>query len=397
MYVIKRDGRKVDFDKRRISNAIIKAMNVGDGINYDIANKIAQEIEDIFYTSNVDMSIYVIEKIVYEKLITYNHKNTARLYEGYRAVREYQRKTNDIDNQIFNITKDKDNSNKNPQLISTMRDLTAEVISKDISLRMLLPPDIVEAHNEGIIYIHDLGHYLNPSINCELINLEDILQNGTVINGKMIEKPHSFRTACTIATQAIAQVASGQFGGQTITLTHLAPFVRISYEAIKKKVYYNFSLLVDINNVAIKEKINEIINKELKKEISDGIQTFQYQINTLQTSNGQAPFLSVFMYVNENPEYKEETAMIIEEMLNQRILGMKNKVGAYISPAFPKLLYALDEDNIHEGDKYWYLTKLAAKCVVNRMMPDFLSVKKLKENYEGVVTPPMGKQKVQPM
>lgn len=185
--------------------------------------------------------------------------------------------------------------------------------------------------------------------------------------------------------------------GQTITLTHLAPFVRISYEAIKKKVYDNFSLLVDINNVAIKEKINEIINKELKKEISDGIQTFQYQINTLQTSNGQAPFLSVFMYVNENPEYKEETAMIIEEMLNQRILGMKNKVGAYISPAFPKLLYALDEDNIHEGDKYWYLTKLAAKCVVNRMMPDFLSVKKLKENYEGVVTPPMGKQKIQPM
>lgn len=397
MDVIKRDGRKVPFEKEKIKNAILRAMNQGSGIKKekiaeDIANEIADETKDMSVISISD-----IEVSVYNKLISKKQKLTARAYEDYRAVREYQRQHNTIDNKVLGIINGtnkaalSENSNKSDTLISTSRDLVSEEVSKDVSLRMMLPPHIAQAHQEGIIHVHDLGHYLNPSFNCCLVNLEDMLQNGTVINGKMIEKPHSFRTACTIATQIIAQVASGQFGGQTMTLSHLAPFVRISEEKIRKKVYDELNLFAQYGENPEDEQITEkIIKNRLAEEVRDGVQTFQYQINTLQTSNGQAPFLSVFMHIGEDPEYEKETAMIIEEFIKQRIQGMKNEVGVWTTPAFPKLLYVLDENNIHEDSEYWYITKLAAECIPVRMMPDLISAKHMRQNYEGNVFGCMG-------
>lgn len=397
--VIKRNGNLVDFDKSKISTAIQKAMIAGIGkSNQKIADNIAIKIQtELEEKDQTEVSIYDIETMVYNQLIKNKKSQVAKAYEGYRAVREYQRKSNTIDQKVLGVVKGdnsdiKDNSNKNTKLISTMRDLVAEEVSKDIALRTMLPTKIAQAHNDGLIYIHDLGHYLNPSFNCCLVNLEDMLQNGTVVNGKLITKPHSFRTACTIATQIIAQVASGQFGGQTITLTHLAPFVRISKEKIKQEVYEEAKEILDSigEQIDITTNIDKIVNKRLSEEVTAGIQTFQYQINTLQTSNGQAPFLSVLMYINEDPEYETETAMLVEEMLKQRIKGMQNEVGAWVTPAFPKLLYVTDENNIYEGSKYFYLTQLAAECVAKRMMPDFLSAKILKQNYEGNVVAPMG-------
>ena len=393
--VVKRDGSIVPFNKEKISIAILKAMKYGSGIEKDkIANDISDEIEAEL--SNVsEVTISDIENLVYNKLISKKQRLTAKAYETYRAVREYQRQHNTIDNKVLGIIDGTnndalaENSNKQKTLVSTSRDLVAEEVSKDISLRMKLPPHLAQAHQEGIIHIHDLGHYLNNSFNCCLVNLDDMLQNGTVINGKMIEKPHSFRTACTIATQIVAQVASGQFGGQTMTLSHLAPFVRISEEEIRKEVedeIYNI-MEYGIESPAL---IDEIVAKRLAKEVRDGVQTFQYQINTLQTSNGQAPFLSVFMYIAENPEYEKETAMIVEEFIKQRIQGMKNEVGVWITPAFPKLLYVLDENNIREDSKYWHITELAAECVSKRMMPDFISAKHMRQNYEGNVFGCMG-------
>lgn len=395
--VIKRDGRRVDFDKLRIVNAIVKAMRQGTGIvklkiAEDIANEIESELKNV-----TEVNISQIEMSVYNKLISKKQRLTAKSYEDYRAVREYQRLHNTIDNKVLGIIDGTnkasllENSNKNEALVSTSRDLVAEEVSKDISLRMKLPPHIAQAHQDGIIHVHDLGHYLNNSFNCCLVNLEDMLQNGTVINGKMIEKPHSFRTACTIATQIIAQVASGQFGGQSITLSHLAPFVRISEENIRKEVndeLSNFDNFGEMTNY--RQMVEHIVKKRLAKEIRDGVQTFQYQINTLQTSNGQSPFLSVFMYISENPEYEKETAALVEEFIRQRIKGMKNEVGVWITPAFPKLLYVLDENNIHEDSEYWYITELAAECVSKRMMPDFISAKHMRQNYEGNVFPCMG-------
>lgn len=397
MKVRKRDESTVDFNRKKIYNAIIKAMKYGSGIvRPHIAKDIAYEIEkDCEKEFQDSVSISDIETMVYEKLIKKGEELTAKAYEGYRAVRESQRKRNTIDDKVWGIIKGtheniKDNSNKNTALVSTSRDLVAEEVSKDIALRMMLPAHIAQAHNDGLIYIHDLGHYLNNSFNCCLVNLEDMLQNGTVINGKLITKPHSFRTACTIATQIIAQVASGQFGGQTITLTHLAPFVRISKANIIKEVENEISTIISKDDPKYSDVINEIVEKRLKKEIADGIQTFQYQINTLQTSNGQAPFLSVFMWINEAPEYRDEIVMLTEEMLKQRIKGMQNEVGAWISPAFPKLLYVTDENNIHEDSEYFWLTQLAAECVSRRMMPDFISAKHMKQNYEGNIFPCMG-------
>ena len=392
--VIKRDGREVPFDKGKIETAILKAMEHGSGIKREkIANDIANDIENEL--ADVEkVSISEIEELVYNKLISKKQKLTAKAYEDYRAVREYQRQHNTIDNKVLGIIDGtnkaslSENSNKNEALISTCRDLVAEEVSKDISLRMMLPAHIAQAHQDGIIHIHDLGHYLNHSFNCCLVNLEDMLQNGTVINNKLIEKPHSFRTACTIATQIIAQVASAQFGGQTITLSHLAPFVRISEERIRQEVEEEFIKIIGIPTD--KEMVNEVVQKRLAKEVRDGVQTFQYQINTLQTSNGQSPFLSVFMYIGEDKEYEKETAMIVEEFIRQRIQGMKNEVGVWITPAFPKLLYVLDENNIYEDSKYWYITKLAAECVSKRMMPDFISAKHMKQNYEGNVFGCMG-------
>lgn len=391
MDIKKRDNSIAEFDKTKISSAIEKAMYAYNGIvNENLAEDIASKIEEELSHLKL-ITISDVESLVYLKLVESGNSGVAKTYEGYRAVREFQRKSNTIDQKIFGIVNGsnsdiKDNSNKNTSLISTMRDLVAEEVSKDISLRMMLPPKIAQAHNDGLIYVHDLGHYLNPSFNCCLVNLADMLQNGTVINGKAINKPHSFRTACTIATQIIAQVASGQFGGQTITLSHLAPFVRVSEEKIRKDIAEEEKKFgVDYSSV----NVDEIVKKRLSEEIKAGIQTFQYQINTLQTSNGQAPFLSVLMYVMEDEEYEAETAMLVEEMLRQRIKGMQNEVGAWITPAFPKLLYVTDETNIKQGSKYYYLTELAAECVAHRMMPDFLSAKILKENY-GAVVPPMG-------
>lgn len=395
--VVKRDGRVVPFDKEKIIAAILKAMEYGNGIKKEkVANDIADEIE--VELKDVDkVTISDIEGLVYNKLISKKQKLTAKAYEDYRAVREYQRQHNTIDNKVLGIIDGtnkaslSENSNKNEALISTCRDLVAEEVSKDISLRMMLPAYIAQAHQEGIIHVHDLGHYLNHSFNCCLVNLEDMLQNGTVINGKLIEKPHSFRTACTIATQIIAQVASGQFGGQTVTLSHLAPFVRISEERIRKEVNSECDLFENFGeNPNYKDIVEKIVQKRLAKEVRDGVQTFQYQINTLQTSNGQSPFLSVFMYIAENSEYEKETAMIIEEFIKQRIQGMKNEVGVWTTPAFPKLLYVLDENNVYEDSEYWHITKLAAKCVAKRMMPDFISAKHMRQNYEGNVFGCMG-------
>ena len=391
MIVKKRNGDAVTFDKNKIVNAILKSMRQGSGmVKEKIANDIADEIETELQ-DEAEVSISEIEALVYSKLITKKQKLTAKAYEDYRAVREYQRQHNTIDNKVLGIVDGtnkaslSENSNKNEALISTCRDLVAEEVSKDISLRMMLPPHIAQAHQDGIIHIHDLGHYLNPSFNCCLVNLEDMLMNGTVINGKKIDQPHSFRTASTIATQIIAQVASAQFGGQTVTLSHLAPFVRISENRIREEV------MDELGDLDYSESdVERIVQKRLAREIRDGVQTFQYQINTLQTANGQSPFLSVFMYISENPEYEKETAMIIQEFIKQRIQGMKNEVGVWITPAFPKLLYVLDENNIHEDSEYWHITELAAQCVAKRMMPDFISAKHMRQNYEGNVFGCMG-------
>ena len=397
--VIKRDGTLAEFDKNKINNAIMKAMKCTGIIKPKIADRIAREIEDEYTTEGInEISIYNIEQRVFDKLIEEGLSLVAKTYEGYRKVREFQREKNTIDNKVLGIINGtntdilEENSNKTKTLISTQRDLVAEEVSKDIALRMMIPPYLAQAHNDGIIHIHDLGHYLNPSINCCLVNLADMLENGTVINGKLIEKPHSFRTACTIATQIIAQVASGQFGGQTISIAHLAPFVKISESKIRKDTIKEINTISGENNAESKYKniVDKIVKERLNEEIKAGIQTFQYQLNTLQTSNGQSPFLSVFMYISEYPEYEKETAMLIEEMIRQRIEGMKNEVGVWITPAFPKLLYVTDENNIYEDSKYFYITKLAAECVAKRMMPDFISAKHMKLNYEGNVFGCMG-------
>ena len=391
MYVvIKRDGRQVQFDASKIEIAILKAMRYGSGIvNEELAKKIAED----FSTDKMIVTIKEIEDYVYKALIESGDMLTAKCYEAYRAVREYQRQRNTIDNKVIGLINGEnkeslmENSNKQENLISTQRDLVAEEVSKDVAKRMMLPPHIAQAHDNGLIHIHDLGHYLNPSFNCCLINLKDMLENGTVINGKMIEKPKTFRTACTIATQIIAQVASGQFGGQTMSLAHLSPFVRISEEKIRRDLVIEWNENGFMYNEAQLEKI---VQRRLKEEVKGGIQTIQYQINTLQTSNGQSPFLSVFMYISEYPEYEKETVMLIEEVLRQRIQGIKNEVGAWITPAFPKLLYVTDENNIHEDSKYYSLTQLASVCVSKRMMPDFISAKHMRQNYEGNVFGCMG-------
>lgn len=391
--VIKRDCTEVDFNVEKIEKAIIKSMRNGSG---RVDKKLAKDISNIILSEckgNDEISIYDIEKMVFDKLCLMGHQDTARAYEQYRTIREYQRQENTIDGKVLGLidgtnkeTLD-ENSNKQQALISTQRDLIAEEVSKDICLRLKIPAHLAYAHNIGRIHMHDLGHYLNPSFNCELINLEDMLQNGTVINGKMIEKPKSFQVACTVATQIIAQVASGQFGGQTISLAHLVPFVDISRQRIREDLKESWDKFgFQYTDDALENETERLV----KKEVSAGVQTFNYQINTLQTSNGQSPFLSLFMWVNEVMEYQKDMALLIEEVFKQRLVGFKNEVGVWISPAFPKLLYALDYNNTDESHEFWYLSKLAAKCMAKRMMPDCLSVKILRENYEGNVVPPMG-------
>ncbi|MDD8048325.1 MAG: anaerobic ribonucleoside-triphosphate reductase [Thomasclavelia sp.] len=395
MNVIKRDGTKVPFDASKIESAILKAMKYGSGV---IDEKIAKEISDEIANwhknnTNNDISIYRIEGQVFEKLIEKGNILTAKAYEGYRKVREFQRQTNTIDNQIYGIVNQtnkeamEENSNKDATVLATQRDLIAGEFSRDYCRRLLLPPKIVQAHDDGIIHFHDMDYFIQKMHNCDLVNLKDMFANGTVINDKLIETPHSLQTACTVATQIVQQVANGQYGGQTISIAHLAPYVRISYEKHLKNIEEE-GKLTGINYT--KEQIKTIADSRIKDEIRAGVQTIQYQINTFSTTNGQAPFLSVFMYLKEEPEYIKETAMLVEEILKQRYVGMKNPVGAYVTPAFPKLLYVLDDNNVPEDSEYRYLTDLAVKCVSKRMMPDFISAKKMKENYEGQVFPCMG-------
>ena len=387
--VIKRDCTEVNFDKSKISVAILKAMKNGSGIvKQKIAEDIADEIENECKDKD-EVSISDIESMVYDKLITKKQRLTAKAYEGYRSIREFQRENeNTTDSEIDELLDGEseywntENSNKNSKVLNTQRDYMAGIVSKDISRRFLLPPEIVQAHDEGIIHFHDIDYFgMNAMSNCSLINLEDMLQNGTCINKVMIEKPHRFITACTIATQIILGVTSLQYGGATITLTHLAPFVRDSYNKYYEKYKsWGFS----------DEDCKKYAEADTKKEVADGVQTFNYQCNSMSNSNGQSPFLSVFMYLGETTEYKKELAMIIEEFLNQRLLGLKNEVGVYVTQAFPKLLYVLEEDNIHENSPYWYLTKLAAKCTAKRMNPDYISEKIMKKYKEGNCFPCMG-------
>ena len=387
MKVVKRNGSLADFDKNKIYNAIMKAMKNGSGIvKPNIAKKIADEIEEEF-TDRDEIRISEIETVVFDKLIAKKQKITAKAYESYRAIQEFKRNRTELDKIIEGIVDGtneeaiNENSNKNAYIASTQRDLMAGEYSKDYSRRNLLPANILYAHDEGIIHMHDLDYFMQHIHNCCLVNLKDMLQNGTVINRKMIEKPKSLQTACTVATQAVQQIANGQYGGQTISLAHLAPFVRISFHKYLEKYK---------NRGCSPEDANTYAMEDLHEEIKAGIQTIQYQINTFSTSNGQAPFLSIFMYISEEPGYEKETAMLIEEMLRQRIQGMKNEVGAYITPAFPKLLYVTDKNNIYPGSEYFYLTELAAECVSKRMMPDFISAKIMRQNYNGEVFPCMG-------
>lgn len=387
--VIKRDCSEVDFDKSKISTAILKAMKNGSGIiKPKIADDIANEIENE-YKDKDEVSISDIESMVYDKLITKKQRLTAKAYEGYRSIREFQRENeNTTDIEIHDLVEDKDeywkdeNANKNPVLNPTKRDYIAGSVSTDMTKRYLLSPEIIQAHNEGLIHFHDADYFLQHMHNCGLVNSEDMLQNNTVISETLIETPHSFSTACNIETQAIAQIASNQYGGQSISLAHLAPFVDVSRKSIKKKVteeLYDNGLISEYNE-DLAEVVN-ITNKRLKEEIEKGVQTIQYQLVTLMTTNGQAPFITIFMYLNEakNEREKADLAMLIEEMLHQRIQGVKNEKGVYIAPAFPKLIYVLEEDNITEDSKYWYLTELAAECTSKRLVPDYISEKMMLE------------------
>lgn len=389
MKVIKRDCSEVDFDKSKISAAILKAMKNGSGIvKPKIAEDIANEIENECKDKN-EVSVSDIESMVFDKLITKKQRLTAKAYEGYRSIREFQRENeNTTDIEIYDLVEDKDeywkdeNANKNPTLNPTKRDYIAGSVSTDMTKRYLLSPDIIQAHNEGLIHFHDADYFLQHMNNCGLVNSEDMLQNNTVISETLIETPHSFSTACNIETQAIAQIASNQYGGQSISLAHLAPFVDVSRKSIRKKVteeLYNNGLISEYNE-DLAEVIN-ITNERLKEEIEKGVQTIQYQLVTLMTTNGQAPFITIFMYLNEakNNQEKADLAMLIEEMLRQRIQGVKNEDGVYIAPAFPKLIYVLEEDNITEDSKYWYLTELAAKCTSKRLVPDYISEKMMLE------------------
>ena len=389
MKVIKRDCTEVDFDKSKISTAILKAMKNGSGIvKPKIAEDIADEIENECKDKD-EVSISDIESMVYDKLITKKQRLTAKAYEGYRSIREFQRENeNTTDIEIHDLVEDKDeywkdeNANKNPVLNPTKRDYIAGSVSTDMTKRYLLSPEIIQAHNEGLIHFHDADYFLQHMHNCGLVNSEDMLQNNTVISETLIETPHSLSTACNVETQAIAQIASNQYGGQSISLAHLAPFVDVSRKSIKKKVteeLYDNGLISEYNE-DLAEVVN-ITNKRLKEEIEKGVQTIQYQLVTLMTTNGQAPFITIFMYLNEakNEREKADLAMLIEEMLRQRIQGVKNEKGVYIAPAFPKLIYVLEEDNITEDSKYWYLTELAAKCTSKRLVPDYISEKMMLE------------------
>ena len=393
MQVVKRNGSIVDFDQSKIENAIAKANNEVKSSQRATKKEIGEIIEYIKSLNKERMLVEDIQDIIEQKLMEYEHFELAKIYIIYRYKRALVRKANTTDQSIKELIDGEseywntENSNKNARIVTTQRDYLAGITSTDITRRFLLPEDVVKAHDEGIIHFHDADYFAQNALhNCDLINLEDMLQNGTNINGVMIEKPHKFLTAMTIATQIITAVSSSQYGGATVTMTHLAPFVRESY----KRHYAKYK---DRN--LSEEQCKQFAKEDTLKEIKDGVQTFQYQVNSMTTTNGQAPFLSVCLYLGETQEYKEELALIIEEVLKQRIEGMKNEKGVYITPAFPKLLYVLEEDNVHENSKYWYLTKLAAECTAKRMVPDYISEKmmlkyKIDKNGNGNCYPCMG-------
>ena len=384
MKIVKRDGHIVDYDPEKIRVAIGKANEEVRGREKATKEEIKEIIKYIEDLNKKRILVEDIQDIIEQKLMEFDKYQLAKKYITYRYTRELVRKANTTDKSIKELIEgeneywNSENSNKNAEVVTTQRDYLAGITSTDITRRFLLPEDIVEAHDAGIIHFHDADYFAQNALhNCELINLDDMLQNGTAINGVMMEKPHKFLTAATIATQIILAVTSSSYGGATVSLTHLAPFVRLSYEKYLKK-YQSRHLS--------KEQCEKFAMQDTKKEVEDGVQTFNYQVNSMTNTNGQAPFLSVCMYLGETEEYKEELAMIIEEFLKQRILGFKNEKGVYITPAFPKLLYVLEEDNIHEDSKYWYLTKLAAECTAKRMVPDYISEKmmlKYKKNILG--------------
>ena len=396
--VIKRNGEEVHFDRAKIVNAITKANGNVERIHQmnpyqieAIADTIAEQVQEMPHAVNVED----IQDMVETSIMEMRGYEVAQKYVRYRYRRELKRKSNTTDNGILalldhiNEEVNQENSNKNPVINSTQRDYMAGEVSKDLSKRVLLPEEIVRAHEEGIIHFHDTDYFAQKEHNCDLINLEDMLQNGTVISETMIEKPHSFFTACNVTTQIVAQVASNQYGGQSFTLAHLAPFVDISRQKLRKNV---IAERTECGEALDEDIINRVTERRLREEVKSGIQTIQYQLITLMTCNGQAPFVTVFMYLDEVPEgrTRDDLAMIIEEVMLQRMQGVKNEKGVWITPAFPKLIYVLDEDNITEGSKYWHLTELAAKCTAKRMVPDYISAKIMKEMKNGNVYPCMG-------
>ena len=393
MVVIKRDGREVDFDKGKIANAILKAFTeveklsaVGD--KNEVPKKISTRLYNCYQRRNRAISVEEIQDDVETELMKEGEFVVAKAYIKYRYEHELLRNASSLDGKILSIADNvnetviQENSNKNPTILSTQRDYIAGEVSRDITDRLLMPDDIKQAHEEGVIHFHDSDYFVQHMMNCCLINLEDMLQNGTVISGTLIEKPHSFSTACNVATQIIAQVASNQYGGQSISLSHLAPFVEVSRQKIRKQVEAEFLKISSPDNFADPEKvISDLVEERVREEVKKGVQTIQYQVITLMTTNGQAPFITVFMYLNEvsDPQTKKDLAMIIEEVVRQRYQGVKNEKGVWTTPAFPKLIYVLEEDNITEDSPYWYLTQLCAKCSAKRLVPDYISEKKMRE------------------
>ena len=388
MKIIKRNGSEAVFDITKIISAITKANKVvpeAQRLTKQQIIEISDHVQEVCYARGHAMNVEEIQDIVEDAIMATGAYEVARKYITYRYVQSLKRTHNTTDDKILSLIECnneevmQENSNKNPTVNSVQRDYMAGEVSKDLTMRMLLPPEIVKAHEEGIIHFHDADYYAQHMHNCDLVNLDDMLQNGTVISGTLIEKPHSFSTACNIATQIIAQVASSQYGGQSISLTHLAPFVDVSRKKIRRDVEAEMK---DLGIDPGEEKLSEIVEKRLREEIKRGVQTIQYQVVTLMTTNGQAPFITVFMYLNEagdNQRLKSDLAIVIEEMLRQRYQGVKNEAGVWITPAFPKLIYVLEDDNIYEGQPYYYLTKLAAKCTAKRMVPDYISEKKMLE------------------
>ena len=403
MKIIKRNGAEATFDISKIIMAITKAnaaVEECDRMTPRQIQRIAESVELACQELGRSAAVEEIQDMVEKQIMAHGAFEVAKAYITYRYTRSLVRRANTTDDRILSLIEcnneeaKQENSNKNPIVNSTQRDYMAGEVSRDITSRLLLPKDIVEAHEEGIIHFHDADYYAQHMHNCDLVNLEDMLENGTVITGTLIERPHSFSTACNIATQIIAQVASNQYGGQSISLTHLAPFVQVSRERIRREVEAEMQA---IDAHPGEEKLAELVENRVREEIRRGVQTIQYQVVTLLTTNGQAPFVTVFMYLGEakNQQEKDDLALIIEETLLQRYQGVKNEQGVWVTPAFPKLIYVLEEDNIHEDSKYWYLTKLAAKCTAKRMVPDYISEKKMLElkvdrNGDGHCYPCMG-------